>query len=111
MEKSKVDMYVGLNAENFRQEDLMIIKTRLEQLDDDKFYLVQGTELQKPSSIFLIALILGWERFWLNDVAMGILKVITAYGCMIWWLVDVISAKDRAKKYNFKKISQVLSLA
>jgi hypothetical protein len=111
MEKSKVDMYIGLNAENFNPHDLMIVKEKLEQMEDDKFFLVQGVELQKPSTIFLIAILLGWERFWLGDVGLGILKIVTFYGCLIWWLVDIFSAKDRAKKYNFTKISKVLSMA
>lgn len=110
MEKSKVDMFIGLNAENFAPQDLMTIKAKLEQLDDDKFYLIQGAEYQKPSTIFLIAILLGWERFWLDDIAMGILKIITCYGCFIWWLVDIFSAKDRTKKYNFKKFTQAVSL-
>ena len=84
MEKSKVDMYIGLNAENFNPQDLMVIKDKLEKMDDDKFYLIQGIELQKPSTIFLIAILLGWERFWLDDVGLGILKIITFYGCLIW---------------------------
>jgi len=37
MEKSKVDMYIGLNAENFNPQDLMVIKDKLEKMDDDKF--------------------------------------------------------------------------
>ena len=93
MEKSKVDMYIGLNAESFKPQDLMVIKDKLEKMDDDKFYLIQGIELQKPSTIFLIAIILGWERFWLDDVGLGILKIVTLYGCGIWWLVDILSAK------------------
>ena len=80
MEKSKVDMYIGLNAESFKPQDLMVIKDKLEKMDDDKFYLIQGIELQKPSTIFLIAIILGWERFWLGDVGLGILKIVTFYG-------------------------------
>lgn len=111
MENSKVDMYVGLNSENFYPHDLKTIKEKLEKMEDDKFYLVQGVELQKPSTIFLIAILLGWERFWLDDVGMGILKIVTCYGCLIWWLVDIISAKERAKKYNYKKISQILAMA
>ena len=111
MEKSKVDMYIGLNAENFNPQDLMVIKDKLEKMDDDKFYLIQGVELQKPSTIFLIAILLGWERFWLDDVGLGILKIITFYGCFIWWFVDIFSAKDRAKKHNFAKMSKVLSMA
>ena len=109
MEKSKVDMYIGLNAENFNPQDLMVIKDKLEKMDDDKFYLIQGVELQKPSTIFLIAILLGWERFWLDDVGLGIAKVLTCYGCFIWWIVDIFSAKERAKKHNFKKFIQATS--
>jgi hypothetical protein len=111
MEKSKVDMYVGLNSESFNPHDLMMVKEKLEKMEDDKFYLVQGVELQKPSTMLIIAILLGWERFWLDDVGMGILKIVTFYGCMIWWLVDIFSAKERTKKYNYKKISQVLDMA
>ena len=109
MEKQKVDMFIGMNAENFTPQDLMNIKEKLEKMDDDKLFLIQGTEFQKPSIIFLIAILLGWERFWLNDVGLGIVKIVTCYGCMIWWLVDIFSAKERAKKYNFKKFTQVTS--
>ena len=109
MEKSKVDMFIGMNAENFNPQDLMVIKERLEKMDDDKFYLIQGTEFQKPSTILIIAIILGWERFWLDDVGLGIVKIITCYGCMIWWIVDIISAKERTKKYNFKKFTEKVS--
>jgi TM2 domain-containing membrane protein YozV len=110
-EKYKVDMFIGLNAENFHPHDLMIIKDKLEKMNDDKFFLIQGVELQKPSTILLIAVILGWERFWLGDIGLGILKIVTFYGCFIWWFVDIFSAKDRAKKHNFAKISIVLSMA
>lgn len=109
MEKSKVSMFLGMNAENFTQEDLMVVKQRLEELDDEKFYLIQGSDFQKPSTILLIAIFLGWERFWLDDVGLGIIKIITCYGCGIWWLIDIISAKDRAKKYNFNKFNRSLS--
>lgn len=110
MEQSKVDMYLGLNAENFNPEDLMLIKEKLLEIDDDKFYLIQSAELQKPSTILLIAIFLGWERFWLDDIALGIVKIVTCYGCLVWWLIDIFTAKDRAKKYNFKKISQAFTL-
>jgi hypothetical protein len=109
MEKSKVDMFVGMNIENFSPQDFMMVKDKLEKMEDDKFFILQGTEFQKPSTIFLIAILLGWERFWLDDVALGIVKIITFYGCMIWWIVDIISAKKRAKAYNIKKFIEVTS--
>src|SRR5574344_47063 len=110
MEKSKVEMFLGLNSENFKEEDLVIVKEKLEQLSEEKFYIIQGLEFQKPSMILIIAIFLGWERFWLDDVGLGVVKIVTGYGCGIWWLVDIISAKKRAKEYNFKKLTQKLAL-
>lgn len=109
MEKQKIDTFIGMNVENFTPQDLMIIKEKLQQMDDEKFYLIQGAEFQKPSTIFLIALLLGWERFWLDDAGLGIVKAITFWGCGIWWLIDVISAKERAQKYNFNKFMRITS--
>ena len=111
MEQQKVDMFIGLNNENFNPQDLMVIKQKLEQMEDSKFYLIQGTTFQKPTTILLIAILLGWERFWLDEIGLGILKIITAYGCGIWWLVDIFSAKDRAKKYNFRRFTEVTMMA
>ena len=111
MEKSKVDMFLSMNAENFEPQDLMAMRDKLEKIDDAKFLVIQGAEFQKPSTIFLIAILLGWERFWLDDVALGIVKIISLFFCIgvIWWVIDIFSAKERAKKYNFKKFVQLTS--
>lgn len=111
MEKEKIDMFLGLNAENFEPQDLTIIKEKLEKIDDSKFYLVQSVSFQKPSTIFIIALVFGCERFLLDEIGMGILKLLTCYGCGLWWLIDLFTAKSRAKKYNFKKLNEILMVA
>lgn len=40
--------------------------------------------LQKPTVILIIAILLGWERFFLGNLGLGIVKVITYGGCGIW---------------------------
>jgi hypothetical protein len=110
MEANKVNMWIGMNAENFNPTDLMVIKGNLEKMDDDKFTLIQSIEFRKPSTILIVAILLGWERFWLDDIALGVVKIITGYGCGLWWLIDIFSAKGRAQKYNFKKFLQFVSL-
>jgi hypothetical protein len=102
-----MNVWLGMNAENFRPEDIMIIKGILEKMDANRFLAVQCISFEKPSTIFLIAILLGWERFWLDDILLGILKIITCYGCFIWWLVDIFTARERARKYNFKKFMKL----
>jgi len=102
MEKNQVNMWLSMNADKFSLQDLMYIRNTLEAMPNEQMMLLQGVEFKKPSTIFLIAILLGWERFFLNDIALGIVKVITGYGCGIWWLIDIFSAKKRAMKYNFQ---------
>lgn len=47
---------------------------------------------------------LGIDRFIMGHIFLGILKLITAGGFGIWWLVDVILI---ASKYHFQNINWV----
>lgn len=109
MVKDKVDLFMAIHASNFQTYDLIIIKEKLEKLDDDKYYLIQSMQFQKPDTIFLIAILFGVERFFLNDNANGVLKLLTCYGCFIWWLLDIFSAKERTFKYNFELFNKTLA--
>jgi hypothetical protein len=109
MDKSQVNMWLSMNAENFRPEDLMVIREKMEGTEGDNLMFIQGASFQKPSTILLIAIFLGWERFWLDDTTLGIIKIITCYGCLVWWLIDIFTAKDRAMKYNFRQFSKFTS--
>jgi len=68
----------------------------------------------------IIAILLGWERFWLNDVLWGVFKLTLGivslifwplyFVFLIWWVVDLFTAQKRAKEYNFKKFMQAADL-
>jgi TM2 domain-containing membrane protein YozV len=105
--ESHVNIWLGMNANNFRYRDILVIKGKLEKMDVNQFLIVQSTSFENPSTILLIAIILGWERFWLDDILLGILKIITCHGFGIWWLIDIFTAKERAKKYNFRKFMRL----
>jgi TM2 domain-containing membrane protein YozV len=54
----------------------------------------------------LVAVFLGWDRFFLGDVGMGVLKILTCYGFWIWWIIDMFTATERTKRYNYKKFME-----
>ncbi|MDR2424066.1 MAG: TM2 domain-containing protein [Prevotellaceae bacterium] len=106
MDNQQVNFWLAVNAENFAPEMLPVVKKTLEQIDDSQLMYLQNASFQKPSTIFLIAIFLGWERFFMDDIALGVIKVLTCFGCGIWWLIDIISAKKRAQKFNFKQFQK-----
>ena len=103
-------MFLATKAEYFNPIQLSDIRNQLEAMDDDKFFMLSGMELRNPTTILVIAIVLGWERFFLDDIGLGLLKVLTCYGCGIWWLIDILSAKKRAQDYNYNKFIQFRNL-
>ncbi len=106
MEKSKVDFFLASNSDKFEAAALMSMKDTLEKMDDEQFIILQGADYRSPTIIFIIAFFLGWERFFLNDIGMGVLKVLTCQGLGVWWLVDLFTAFSRTKRYNFNKFME-----
>lgn len=88
----------------------MSVKDTLEKMTEDQFMMIQAIEYRDPSIILLVAILLGWDRFFLNDVGLGILKILTCQGCGIWWIVDMFTATDRAKRYNYAKFMETAAL-
>lgn len=109
MEKSNVDLFLSLNGDKFPENSILLIKERLELMDSDKLLMLQTASFRNPTTILLIAIFLGWERFFLDEIGLGILKIVTCYGFMIWWLIDIFTAQDRTKKYNLEKFLDVTS--
>lgn len=107
MEKSKIDLFAALNAENFPATTWPSIREKLETMDENQFMIIQCANFRSPTIILLIAIFLGWDRFFLDDIGLGILKVLTCYGFSIWWIVDIFTAADRTKAYNYRKFIQL----
>jgi hypothetical protein len=105
MDKNHIDLFIATQADKFKPEVLGIVKQKLEEIPDDQFIVVQSLGYQTPTTILLIALFLGWERFFLDDIPLGVLKVLTCGGLGIWYLVDIFTAFERTRDYNFRKFS------
>lgn len=105
-----VNQFIGANAEKFQPQDLMTIKARLTTMNENQLILIQAAEFRNPTTILLLAVFLGIERFWLGQVGIGILKILSYFVFVgwLWWFIDIFTAKKRAREYNFKKLGQLL---
>jgi len=108
MKAELIQSFLLSNKECFNLAQIPEIQAKLEALDDSKASGIMAMDLQKPTVILLIAILLGWDRFFLDDIGLGILKVVTCYGVGIWWLIDIFSAKSRTQEYNYRKFNEAL---
>lgn len=111
MKQEIIQSFLLSNGEKFDSYQLPEIQKQLEAIDDSKSGMVLGVSLQNPTLILILAIFTGWDRFFLGDIGLGILKVLTCYGCGIWWLIDIFSAKKRTYQYNYKKMNEMLIIS
>ena len=80
-------------------------------LDENKklIFNQQYQSEKKDSGVTLILALFSFDRFWLGDIGLGILKYLTAGGCGIWWLIDLFTAKGRTDDYNRQKALEILT--
>ena len=75
------------------------------------FQTQYASEKKDRGTGVLLALFM-YDRIWLGDTALGIIKILTAGGCGIWWIIDIFTAGTRCDDHTRRKaqeISQALS--
>ena len=80
-------------------------------LDDSKKMIFQsqfGSERKDRGTATILALFL-YDRIWLGDIGLGIIKLITLGLCGIWGLIDIFSAGSRCDDYNRRKAQEIIA--
>lgn len=112
MDQQKVDMYLMANVKYFPSNKTIYIRERLVALDDNKFNLITMVELKDPTTLLLISIFLGTlgvDRFMLNDIGMGVLKLLTGGLCGILTIIDWINIQKMAQEWNFNNLMSALA--
>ena len=79
-------------------------------LDDTKkmIFQTQYASERKDRGTAVILAIFLYDRIWLGDTAMGIIKIITLGACGIWTLIDLFTAGSRCDEYNRRKAQEIV---
>ena len=80
-------------------------------LDDSKKMIFQSqySSDKKDRGTGTILALFNYDRIWLGDIGIGILKLITFGLCGIWWLVDLFTAGSRCDDYNRRKAEEIVA--
>jgi hypothetical protein len=80
-------------------------------LDDSKKLIFQSqfASDKKDRGTATILAIFMYDRIWLGDTGLGIVKIITAGLCGVWWVIDIFTAGGRADDYNRQKAKEIIA--
>lgn len=114
MESNKISAICMQMQDKLEPMGLATLRSSLENMDDSKYDVVMAScgKLKSPTTVLLLSLFLGQfgvDRFVTGRVGSGICKLIFGWLTLgIWWLVDVIKAKEKTRVYNSVLISKIL---
>lgn len=93
------------------EENLSMVVEALKNMPEDKLTTINMIAFKKPSVTAILACILGYwgmDRFYLGQVGLGIVKLITCGGLLIWSLIDFLRFDSNCKKANYQTLQAYL---
>ena len=108
MDEQNITTFLATKAQYFGEDKIGIIRAQLEKIDDNKFLAITSMQYKNPTTALILAILLpGFDRIFLGQVGLGILKLLTCSGLAVWWIIDMIGISKATKELNFQKFSQI----
>lgn len=71
-------------------------------------FQTQYGSVKKDRGTGVILALFMYDRIWLGDIAVGIIKILTGGACGIWFLIDLFTAGSRCDDYNRRKAQEIV---
>jgi len=103
---------------NLDMKEMNMVKHYTKSLDEESlknFANIYRAQRKDPQNVLILCLvglfvIPGVQRFYLNQIGMGILYLFTIGLCFIGSIVDLVKYQDLALEYNTKIVSNIIEL-
>lgn len=105
------DSYILANKDNLPAEKLYLVRDKLSVLPETRQAAVQSVPFKSPITTLILSLFLGGlgvDRFYIGDVGLGILKLLTLGGLGFWALADLYFSYKKTKEKNFQNLMLAL---
>ncbi len=68
-------------------------------------------QMKDPIISLVLSIVVGYlgvDRFYVGDIGLGVIKLITCGGLYVWWLVDIFTIMGKTRMRNYEQLTQVL---
>lgn len=108
-----VNRYIVLLSPYLPPTSLPMVRQQLEQSDmSDMAMSMVTAQMKEPSLVLVLSVFVGYfgvDRFYLGDIVLGILKLLTGGICGIWWLVDLFLIMNKTREVNLQHLLSILA--
>lgn len=99
-----IETFLMVNAKNLPTEKIPYLREKLYSLSETRVKSIQAFPFKDSTISLVLSLFLGpygVDRFFLGEVGLGILKLVTLGGCGIWAIIDWFLIMNKTREYNF----------
>lgn len=102
--------FLSRNRKNFHDGDLLLLNQQLQNMTPGQLLAVTSAEYKNPTVALILSIFLGdlgIDRFYIGDIGLGVLKLVTLGGFGIWWLVDLFVIQQCTRNNNMSEFNEI----
>ena len=110
MEKD-VNMLLATYGKYFPESSLLQIREIFEKMDERQIGMLACLQFKDPITALILSLLGGYfgiDRLYLGHSVLGIIKLLTCGGLMLWMLIDLFLVMDAARQENLQKLMRIV---
>ena len=105
MQDRQPDLLLMANMDKFPASALPLMKRQLQNFSYEEMFIIFSSCTKNPTNVFILSFFLGGigvDRFYIGDIGIGILKLITSF-LILPWLIDLFLISNATRKKNYEK--------
>jgi hypothetical protein len=111
MEANKVEQLLLMHATKLPPESINLVRNKLLEMEDATTAQIIFSQLKDPTIALVLSIVVGVygvDRFYIGDIGLGVGKVLTCGGALIWYLIDIFMIQDATRRKNFETVMMQL---